>query len=110
MSPREFVFTHSPGDTYNPRMLKESLGKLTAAKHLAADEAAGAMGEIMDGKATPALIAAFLTALRMKGETVDEIVGCAQAMRARVVRVDAGGGVILDTCGTGGDGHGVRGT
>ena len=65
------------------------------------------MGDIMDGTATGAQIAAFLTALRMKGETVDEIVGCARAMRARAIRVDAGGGVVLDTCGTGGDGLGT---
>ena len=88
-------------------MLRESLGKLAAARNLPADEAAAALGEIMDGKASPAQIAAFLTALRMKGETVDEIVGCARAMRERSVRVDAGGGVVLDTCGTGGDGHGT---
>ena len=88
-------------------MLRELLGKLTAAQPLSSEEAAAAMGEIMDGKATPAQIAAFLTALRMKGETIDEIVGCARAMRERFVRVDAGGGVILDTCGTGGDGHGT---
>src|ERR1043166_5143723 len=88
-------------------MLKESLGRLTAAQSLSREEAASAMGEIMDGAATPAQIAAFLTALRMKGETVDEIAGCARAMRSRAVRIDAGSGVILDTCGTGGDGLGT---
>src|ERR1051325_4817483 len=61
----------------------------------------------MDGAATPAQIAAFLTALKMKGETVDEIAGCARAMRQRAVRVDAGSGTVLDTCGTGGDGLGT---
>jgi|ERR1041384_3673476 anthranilate phosphoribosyltransferase len=88
-------------------MLKESLGRLTAAQSLSREEAASAMGEIMDGQATSAQIAAFLTALRMKGETVDEIVGCARAMREHAVRVDAGGGTVLDTCGTGGDGRGT---
>ncbi len=88
-------------------MLKDSLGRLVASQALSADEAAAAMGEIMDGQATPAQIAAFLTALRMKGETVDEIAGCARAMRQRAVRVDAGDGVVLDTCGTGGDGLGT---
>ncbi len=88
-------------------MLKDALGRLAAAQSLSGDEAASAMGEIMDGQATPAQIAAFLTALRMKGETVEEIAGCARAMRARVVRVDAGGGTVLDTCGTGGDGQGT---
>jgi anthranilate phosphoribosyltransferase len=88
-------------------MLKDALGRLAAGQSLSREEAASAMGEIMDGQATPAQIASFLTALRMKGETVDEIVGCAQAMRERVVRVDAGGGTVLDTCGTGGDGRGT---
>ena len=88
-------------------MLKDALGRLAAAQGLSAGEAASAMGEIMDGRATPAQIAAFLTALRLKGETVDEIAGCARAMRERAVRIDAGGGVVLDTCGTGGDGLGT---
>ncbi len=88
-------------------MLKDLLGRLVAGGDLTADEAASAMGEIMDGAATPAQIAAFATALRIKGETVDEIVGCARAMRARVVRVEAPEGVVLDTCGTGGDGRGT---
>lgn len=88
-------------------MLKDALVKVAGAKSLTADEAASAMGEIMDGAATPAQIAAFLTALKMKGETVDEIAGCARAMRQRSVKVDAGPGVVLDTCGTGGDGLGT---
>ena len=81
--------------------------RLAAGTSLSADEAAAATGEIMDGAATPVQIAAFLTALKMKGETVDEIAGCARAMRQRAVRVDAGGGTVLDTCGTGGDGLGT---
>jgi anthranilate phosphoribosyltransferase len=88
-------------------VLKESLARLVSGTSLSADEAAAATGEIMDGAATPVQIAAFLTALRLKGETVDEIAGCARAMRQRAVRVDAGGGTILDTCGTGGDGLGT---
>src|SRR5262245_13048059 len=88
-------------------MLKDALGRLAAAQSLPGADAASAMGEIMDGQATPAQIAAFLTALRMKGETVEEITGCARAMRERAVRIDAGGGVVLDTCGTGGDGLGT---
>lgn len=58
---------------------------------------------IMDGGATPAQIGALLSALRMKGETVDELVGVARAMRARMARVEYAGPVV-DTCGTGGDG------
>jgi anthranilate phosphoribosyltransferase len=88
-------------------MLKDALVKLALAQALSADEAAAAMGEIMDGAATPVQIAAFLTALHMKGETVDEIAGCARAMRQRSVKIDAGPGVVLDTCGTGGDGVGT---
>jgi len=88
-------------------VLKETLHRLAAGTNLTSEEAADATGEIMDGAATPAQIAAFLTALRMKGETVDEITGCARAMRRRAVRVDGGPGVILDTCGTGGDGLGT---
>jgi len=88
-------------------MIKETLARLAAARDLSADEAAASLGEIMDGAATPAQIAAFLTALRLKGETVDEIAGCARAMRQRAVRVDGGPGVVLDTCGTGGDGLGT---
>jgi anthranilate phosphoribosyltransferase len=88
-------------------VLKDALFKLASAQALSADEAAAAMGEIMDGTATPAQIGAFLTALRFKGETVDEIAGCARAMRQRSIRIDAGPGVVLDTCGTGGDGLGT---
>lgn len=88
-------------------VLKETLNRLAAGSDLSPEEAAAATGEIMDGAATPAQIAAFLTALRMKGETVDEIAGCARAMRLRSLRIDAGPGVVLDTCGTGGDGLGT---
>ncbi|MHC4605397.1 MAG: anthranilate phosphoribosyltransferase [Planctomycetota bacterium] len=88
-------------------MIQETLAKLVRSSDLTMAEAASAMGEIMDGKATPAQIAGFLTAMHMKGETVPEIVGCAKAMRAHAVRVKAPSGVVLDTCGTGGDGKGT---
>jgi len=61
----------------------------------------------MDGLATPAQIGAFLIALRMKGETVDEVVGAARAMRARAQKLRVPAGVVVDTCGTGGDGRGT---
>jgi anthranilate phosphoribosyltransferase len=67
------------------------------------DEAHEAMGSVMDGEATPAQLAALLVALRMRGETVEELAGFAAAMRDRVLRVTAPDGAI-DTCGTGGDG------
>ena len=73
---------------------------------LSQSDARAAMGAVMDGLATPAQLAALLVALRMRGETVDELAGFAAAMRDRVVRVDAPSGVI-DTCGTGGDRSGT---
>ena len=88
-------------------MIKEAVARVVAGQALSGEEAAQAMGEIMDGAAAPPLIAAFIVALRMKGETVEEIAGCARAMRARMVRVDPGPGPVLDTCGTGGDGLGT---
>src|SRR6266540_5883588 len=73
---------------------------------LAMDDARGAMGAVMDGEATPAQLAALLVALRMRGETIDELAGFAAAMRDRVLRVEAPDGTV-DTCGTGGDGSGT---
>ncbi len=70
------------------------------------DESRAAMGAVMAGASTPAQLAALLVALRMRGETVDELAGFAAAMRDRVIRVDAPPGTI-DTCGTGGDRSGT---
>lgn len=78
------------------------LTRLLAGKPLEQEQAAACMGEIMDGAATPAQIAAFTIALRAKGETLDEVVGLVTAMRQRSRKVDAGGRLV-DTCGTGGD-------
>ena len=83
--------------------MKQALSKASDGQHLTADEMTEVVGLIMDGVATPAQMGGLLVALRMKGETVDEIVGAARAMRARMVRVPFEGDV-LDTCGTGGDG------
>lgn len=91
----------------HPPVILETIQKALAGDDLQRAEAAAAVGEIMDGAAPPARIAAFATALRAKGETVDEIVGAAEALRQRMIRVDAGDGAILDTCGTGGDGRGT---
>ncbi|HZO09605.1 MAG TPA: anthranilate phosphoribosyltransferase, partial [Myxococcota bacterium] len=66
-----------------------------------------AFGEIADGKASPVAIAALLVALRAKGESVDEIVGAARALRARAVPAPAVDPRAIDTCGTGGDGAGT---
>ena len=84
-------------------MLPELIGKVVEGNDLTCDEAVAAMNAIMGGEATDAQIGAFITALRMKGETVDEIAGCARVMREKATRVDAGVADAVDTCGTGGD-------
>jgi anthranilate phosphoribosyltransferase len=88
-----------PNDT-----LTTALTKLTASRDLTRDEARGVLLEIMGGRVGEAQTAAFLSALRMKGETAEEIVGMAQAMTDLAEKVDVSADVILDTCGTGGDG------
>jgi anthranilate phosphoribosyltransferase len=88
-------------------MIKEAIAKLVERTDLTEAEAENAMGEIMRGEATPAQIAAFATALRMKGEGVSEIVGCARAMRSSALRVNCRRRPLVDTCGTGGDGFGT---
>jgi len=85
--------------------IKRHLGKLTRGERLTEEEAGTAMGAIMDGDATPAQIGALLTALSVRGETEDEVVGFARSMRARAVPLSSRGAV--DTCGTGGDGAGT---
>jgi anthranilate phosphoribosyltransferase len=85
-------------------MIKDALAKLADRTDLSAPEAETVMAEIMDGGATPAQIAAYLMGLRQKGETVDEIVGSVKAMRSRAVRIRVGAKIVVDTCGTGGDG------
>jgi anthranilate phosphoribosyltransferase len=87
-------------------MIKEAIGTLVERKNLTYEEAYFVMGEIMDGKATPPQIASFLTALRMKGETPDEIAGMASVMRAKAMPVKITGPAI-DIVGTGGDGVGT---
>jgi anthranilate phosphoribosyltransferase len=85
------------------------LERLVAGEDLSGAEAQSAMQIILDGTASPAQIAGFLMALRVQGETVDELAGFARAMRQTAVPVDLGlsGETILDTCGTGGDGAGT---
>jgi anthranilate phosphoribosyltransferase len=87
-------------------MIREAIETLVTGKSLSADEASAVMAEIMDGQATPAQFGAFVTALRCKGETIDEMVGLARTMRAKALPV-ASGGPVVDTCGTGGDGAGT---
>jgi anthranilate phosphoribosyltransferase len=83
--------------------MKQTLEKLIAGQSLTTAESAEAMGSLMDGNVPPSQIGAFLTALRIKGETVDEITGFAEAMRARSLRVTTHRSPLVDTCGTGGD-------
>ena len=83
--------------------VRAALAAVVEGKRLSMEEARAAMGSVMDGQATPAQLAALLVALRMRGETVEELAGFAGAMRERVLRVVAPDGAV-DTCGTGGDG------
>jgi anthranilate phosphoribosyltransferase len=85
-------------------MIGAAIGKLVERQHLTEEEAAQAMRQIMDGSATPAQIAAFLIALRIKGETIEEITGCARVMREKATPIHAPYPNVIDTCGTGGDG------
>lgn len=86
-------------------MIKDAIAKLADRLSLTEKEAEEVMNEIMDGAATPAQIAAYLMGLRLKGETVEEIAGSVRAMRERAVRIAIGDPLVVDTCGTGGDGR-----
>lgn len=88
--------------------LLEFLHSAASRRNLTEREAEQAMSVVLRGEASTAQLAAFLVALRMKGETVEELVGFARAMRAASTRIDPGlnGETLLDTCGTGGDGIG----
>jgi anthranilate phosphoribosyltransferase len=86
--------------------IRDCIIRIVGHNHLSEDETAGAMHEIMNGTATPAQIAAFLTALHLKGETAAEIAGMARVMREHALLVDIAPGAV-DTCGTGGDGAGT---
>ncbi len=83
-------------------MKREAMANVIKGKDLSREDAAGVMEEIMTGEATPAQIGGFLIALRIKGETAEEIAGCAEVMRRHATRVKATG-TVIDTCGTGGD-------
>jgi anthranilate phosphoribosyltransferase len=85
-------------------MIQAAITKLLDGTQLARAEARAVMDEIMRGEATPAQIGGFLVALRSKGETADEITGCAEAMRDHVLAVRPGRDDLVDTAGTGGDG------
>jgi anthranilate phosphoribosyltransferase len=85
-------------------VIQAALQRLLDGHDLSRDDAREVMGTIMRGEATPAQIAGFLVALRAKGETADEIAGCAEAMREHVLPVRPQRDDLVDTAGTGGDG------
>ncbi|HEV3311973.1 MAG TPA: anthranilate phosphoribosyltransferase [Chloroflexota bacterium] len=87
-------------------MIQEAIAKVTEGRSLTSEEAAAVMTEMMEGQATPAQFGAFVTALRLKGETVDEITAFAEVMRSKAQPLDTRRDVV-DTCGTGGDGSGT---
>lgn len=84
--------------------LKEALARLIQRQHLRREEMAAIMGQMLAGEATPAQVGALAAALRLKGETEDELLGAAEAMRAAAARLSPKAERVLDTCGTGGDG------
>ena len=85
-------------------MIQAALTQLLEGRSLSREQARAVMDQIMRGDATAAQIGGFLVALRLKGETPDEITGCAEAMRERVVPVRPERDDLVDTAGTGGDG------
>ena len=86
-------------------MIREAIDSLVSGRSLSMDEASSVMREIMEGGATHAQLGAFLTALRMNGETPEEMAGMAYVMREKALRVEVDG-TLVDTAGTGGDNKG----
>jgi anthranilate phosphoribosyltransferase len=87
--------------------IREAIEKLVNRIDLSEAETIDVMNQIMTGEASPLQVAAFLTALRMKGESVGEITGAARVMREKAHRVNVGAKTVIDTCGTGGDQKGT---
>src|SRR3954454_11052244 len=88
-------------------MIDKAIRKVIDRQHLERDEMAEVFGEVMDGFASDVQKTALLVALRMKGETPEEITGAAMAMRERVTPLHVDDDNLIDTCGTGGDGRGT---
>ena len=85
-------------------MIQEAIAKLIADQALSEEQAIKVANEIMSGAATPCQIASFITALRIRGETVSTIVGFVKTLRNRAVKITTSSeAAVLDTCGTGGD-------
>ena len=85
-------------------MIRETIQKVVDGQDLTERETVDTMNEIMSGEATPAQIASFITALRIKGETIEEITGAARMMREKSTKIHTRHPFVVDTCGTGGDG------
>jgi anthranilate phosphoribosyltransferase len=88
-------------------MLKEAVARISDGIDLTQEEALSAMNEIMGGQAQESLIAGFLVGLRLKGETPEEIAGCAMSMRQNATTIKSDRDRVIDTCGTGGDSSGT---
>ena len=88
-------------------MIGAAIKRIVAGENLGRDEMHNVFGDVMDGRASDVQKSALLIALRMKGETAEEITGAAMAMRARVTPLQVEAGTLVDTCGTGGDGRGT---
>jgi len=84
-------------------MIQQAINNIVSGRHLTFDESSSVMDEIMTGSATPSQFGAFVTGLRLKGETSEEIAGMASVMQEKALTVEAES-TIVDTCGTGGDG------
>ena len=84
--------------------IQQAIAQLVGGSNLTEQQMIDVMNQVMTGEATPIQVGAFLTALRIQGETVEEVTGAARVMREKALHVDAGEGCVLDTCGTGGDG------
>jgi anthranilate phosphoribosyltransferase len=87
-------------------MIKEAIEKIVSGQSLSIEQASRVMREIMEMEATPSQLGAFLSGLRLKGETPSEIAGMAAVMREKALKVNVPG-PLIDTCGTGGDGKGT---
>ncbi len=87
--------------------IQDAISRLIEGQDLTRDRTIGSMNQIMSGEATDAQIGAYLVALRVKGETVEEIAGAAEVMREKATRVVTRHATVVDTCGTGGDGAGT---
>ena len=85
-------------------MIRETIQKVVDGHDLTERETVDTMNEIMSGEATPAQVASFITALRIKGETIEEITGAARVMREKSTKIQTKHPFAVDTCGTGGDG------